>query len=62
MILCLFSKIIVIGFTVWSMTSPDVGSWPGIQYQAKVPFCGADLKLNRKMIGYPFILIPLFHE
>lgn len=61
MIVCPFSKIVV-DTTLWPMISLATGSWPDIEYQAKVPLCGIGLKTNHKMFGYPIVFMPLLHE
>lgn len=53
LILCPFSKMIVVGSFLEPVSTPTMGSWSGLQCQACIFSCGAALKFNQKAAGYP---------
>lgn len=50
--LCLFSKLIVVGSPLGPMTYIDIGSWPYWQFWTWVSFHGVDLKSNQNVVGH----------
>jgi len=52
LILCLFSWAIVCS-PLGHVNSIGLGSWPYLQYQARISYCGGDLKSNQETVSYP---------
>lgn len=49
---CPFRETAVVSSCLGPVTSPVTGYWPGLQYQAWNPTCGAGLKSSQRVVGY----------
>lgn len=59
--LCLFSKTIVIGFILGPMICQSIDSQLLQHCQAQVPLSGKVIKCNHKVLGYSMPFMILFH-
>lgn len=51
---------VVVGSPIGSIASPAMGSWLGVQYQARILLC-RPYTFNQTAVGYPPDKVPLLY-
>lgn len=59
LILCPFSKTIVLGSPQWYMISQNMGTCLDLQYQTYISSCGANTKSNNRCVLFLLMFVPL---